>query len=53
MRLKGMVVVAGLADEGVKSGSTGLVITEGDDREGKLYDRLGEVRTEDRRPSSC
>ena len=52
MRLKGMVVVAGLADEGVKSGSTGLVITEGDDREGRLYDRLGEVRTEDRRPAS-
>ena len=51
--LKGIVVVAGLVGEGVKSDSTGLVTTGGDNREGKLYDRLGEVRTEDRRPASC
>ena len=51
-RLKGMMVVAGLAGEGVKSDSTVLVTTGNDNREGRLYDRLGEVRTEDRRPSS-
>ncbi|RZC11035.1 Hydroxymethylglutaryl-CoA synthase, partial [Glycine soja] len=51
-RLKGMVVVAGLAGDKVKSNSTGLVTTGGDTHGGRLYDELGEFQTEDRRPSS-
>ena len=42
-RLKGMVVVGGLAGEGSKSDSTGLVTADDDECEGRSYDGLGET----------